>query len=54
LQPEDLDESVHDVASGIASDANNGGLDAQVRFLVKELGAGHAEEQLDKLIADKE
>jgi len=54
MQPEDLDETVHDLASGIAANVNNGGVDEQIKFLVKELGARHAQEQIDKLIADKE
>lgn len=30
-----LDDLVHDVASGLGSDANNGGVDGQVRFLMQ-------------------
>ena len=54
LQPEDLDETVHDLTSSTASDINNGGLDAQVRYLVKEMGPEEAERQVGKLIAEKE
>lgn len=36
--PLDLDEDVHDAASRMASDTNNGGIDAQVDFLVEHLG----------------
>ena len=54
LKPEDLDESVHDLASGIAANVNNDGPEAQVRYLVKEMGAGDAEREIDKLIAEKE
>ncbi len=54
LQPEDLDESVHDLASSVASDANNDGLEGQVRYLVSGIGAKGADEQIDKLIAEKE
>ena len=54
LQPEDLDETVHDLKSSTASDINNGGLDAQVRYLVKEMGPEEAERQIGKLIAEKE
>ena len=39
LQPEDLDETVHDLVSGVASDINNGGLEDQVKYLVEGLGA---------------
>jgi hypothetical protein len=30
-----LDEAVHDTAATMASDANNGGLESQVEFLLK-------------------
>ena len=38
LDAADLDELVHDIASGIAADANNGGLEAQIAFIVSQLG----------------
>jgi len=53
LQPEDLDELVHDLASSYASDANNGGMDEQLRYLVEGLGAEHTERQIDDLIGEK-
>jgi hypothetical protein len=53
LQPEDLDDLVHDLASGVASDTNNGGLDEQLRYLVEGLGAEHTERQIDDLIGEK-
>jgi hypothetical protein len=53
LEPEDLDESVHDVASSVAADINNGGLEDQVRYLVEGLGAQYAERQLDGLIEER-
>jgi hypothetical protein len=46
--PEGLDEYVHDVASAQASDVNNGGLVAQLNFLVEHLGVEHTR----KLLAD--
>jgi len=52
LQPEDLDETVHELASSVAADVNNGGLEDQVRYLVEGLGARHAEKQLDELIEE--
>jgi len=54
LQPEDLDEMVHDLASGIAADINNSGVDGQLRYLVKEMGAQHTERQLDELIEERQ
>jgi hypothetical protein len=54
LQPEDLDEMVHDLASSIASDVNNEGVEGQVRYLVKEMGAQHTEKQLNELIEERQ
>lgn len=52
LQAEDLDETVHDLVSSIASDINNEGMDGQIKYLVKEMGAQHAEREIDKLIEE--
>jgi hypothetical protein len=52
LQPEDLDELVHDLASGVASGVNNGGLDEQVGYLVEKLGVQGAEQQIGELIEE--
>jgi hypothetical protein len=52
LEPEDMDETVHELASSIAADINNGGLDEQVRYLVEEMGAEHTERQIDELIQE--
>jgi hypothetical protein len=54
LQPEDLDELVHELASGVAADVNNGGLEEQARYLVERLGAEHAERQLDELVEKRQ
>jgi len=54
LQPEDLDDMVHDLASSIASDTNNGGVDEQVKYLVKEMGAQGTERQIDELIEERQ
>ena len=54
LQPEDLDEMVHELASSIASDTNNGGVDEQVKLLVKEMGAQQTERQIDELIEERQ
>ena len=53
LEPVDLDEMVHEMASGFGTDINNGGLEDQVRYLVEEIGAQHTEQQLDELIEER-
>ena len=50
LEPEDLDEIVHEFAASIAADVNNGGLEDQIRYLVDGMGVQHTERQLDDLI----
>ena len=50
LEPEDLDELVHEFAASIAADINNGGLDDQIRYLVDGMGVQQTERQLDDLI----
>ena len=50
LVPEDFDDIIHDLAAGVVADVNNGGLDAQVQYLVEGLGAENAEKELDQLI----
>lgn len=42
----DLYDPVHDLASTAASDVNNAGVDAQVRYLLKELGEAGAEQEI--------
>jgi len=53
LQAEDLDEAVHELADSFAADANNGGLEEQIRYLVGGLGAQHTERLLDELIENQ-
>jgi hypothetical protein len=50
LEPEDLDDLVHELAASVAADVNNGGLDEQIAYLIEGMGAEHAEQQLDQLI----
>ena len=50
LEPEDLDELVHELAASLAADVNNGGLDDQIRYLVDGMGAEHTERQIEDLI----
>lgn len=49
LKPKDMDEVVHEAASALASDANNGGLKGQIEFLGKMDPAGMAEEIVNVL-----
>ena len=46
LDPIDLDTDVHDHASQMASGVNNAGLDAQIRFLVEQIGEEDCENLL--------
>ena len=50
LEPEDIDDIVHELAASVAADVNNGGLEDQIKYLVDGLGAQNAEKQLDELI----
>ena len=51
---EDLDEVVHSVASEIASDVNNGGVEEQLYYLIDRLGAGDAEAEIHKACGSDE
>ena len=53
LADEDLDEVVHDVASGIASEVNNGGVSSQIEYLVGQLGREESEKSLRRLAGGK-
>ncbi len=53
LEPEELDEIVHEFAASVAADVNNGGFDEQIAYLVDGLGAQHTERQLDELIQQR-
>ena len=53
LRPEDLDEVIHEMASSVAADVNNSGLEDQVRYLVEWLGPRDAERQLDELVEER-
>ena len=37
LQPENLDDLIHDLAASVAADVNNGGLADQIEYLVDGL-----------------
>ena len=47
-----FDEMVYEVAASVAADANNGGLDAQVRYLIETLGLFDAERCVAELWAE--
>ena len=50
LEAEDLDETVHNLVSGIASDINNEGMDGQIQYLVKAMGVQRAEQEINRRI----
>jgi uncharacterized Zn finger protein (UPF0148 family) len=50
LQPEDLDDIVHELAASVAADVNNSGLEGQIAYLVDGLGVHQTEQQIDELI----
>ena len=52
LEPEDLDETVHELASSIAADINNSGPEDQLRYLLSEMGVKATERELAKLIEE--
>jgi hypothetical protein len=45
---------VHELTSSIAADINNGGVEEQIKYLAKEMGAQHTERQLDELIEKRQ
>jgi DNA-binding transcriptional regulator YbjK len=48
LKAEDFDETVHELASGIAADINNAGLEDQLRYLIAEWGGEAAGREIDR------
>ena len=44
-----LDELVHDLKAGEASDINNSGIEGQVAYLLKALGEKDTERELEKI-----
>lgn len=50
IKSEDLDELVHEVISKTASSINNGGLEAQIEFLIDKLGAHEVERELKLIV----
>ena len=54
LQPEDLDDLIHEFAASVAADVNNGGPQSQIAYLVEGIGAKQTERQIDELIAQRQ
>ncbi len=48
IESDVLDDEVHDVASHIGSNVNNGGLEAQIKFLLENCG----EESVTNIISN--
>lgn len=53
LEATDLDGLVHELASSIAADINNSGIEDQLRYLTKEMGGEAVGKELDKLTGEK-
>jgi len=54
IDAECLDEAVHDVASEMASNVNNGGVMDQVSFLAQQIGLDGAERLIDQLVQKRD
>ncbi len=53
IEPEDLDDLVHDLISRIASTANNDGLESQIGYMINSIGEIETVETLRKIAKDK-
>lgn len=53
LKAEDLDEMVHELASSIAADVNNSGMDGQLTYLIDELGIQGTTKQIALLVEER-
>jgi len=53
IEPEQLDEAVHEAVSSAASAINNGGLEEQIAYLVEQLGPEETEKLIDELPGEK-
>ena len=49
IEPEQLDEAVHEAASAAAASINNAGVDDQIVYLIEHCGAEETEKILNKL-----
>jgi len=53
LEPEDLDEAVQELASSIAADVNNSGMDGQLAYLISEMGVQGTTKQIASLAEER-
>jgi hypothetical protein len=53
LEAEDFDETVHELASNIAADINNAGLEDQLGYLIDEWGGEAAAREIDRLAEEQ-
>ena len=49
IEPSQLDEVVHDTASGLASEANNGGIEGQIRFLCEHVPTTEVAQMIENI-----
>ena len=54
VEPEQLDEAVHDAAAAAAASINNAGVEDQVTYLIEQFGVEETEKILDELPDAKE
>ncbi len=54
LQESDLDDLVHDAVSSHGSQVNNGGIEAQVKLIVEQLGLTQATKSIMDIIREKQ
>jgi hypothetical protein len=53
LKAEDLDEIVHELASSIAADVNNEGMDGQLAYLIGQIGVQGTAKQIERLAEER-
>ena len=53
VQPEDLDDVVHDTADSLAASIDNSGIDGQIAWLVDQLGIGDVESYITNIAERK-
>ena len=54
VESEDVDEMIHELYANTAADVNNGGLEDQIRCLLREIGEEATMKQLDEFLADRQ
>jgi hypothetical protein len=53
VDPSGLDDHVHDLVSNIGSEINNGGLTAQIDYLLDEVGEAETEQRIRRASTDR-